>query len=164
MLVGSLVQRLAGWLGLFEQIVEGLVVERQHFHWSALIGADGGLIAMLVEEFHFPEVFPGTELHGDHIRLIGPGQHDLHNPLGNDVERLVVPSLGRDHAPGSYSCGFNMPRGCQELVGRQRGQRLGHVFIDDLAVGDQRGAVGALGQPAVMRNDDDGLALRDQTR
>ena len=49
---------------------------------------------LLVEKFHFAEVFSGSELKRNHIRLIDARQNHFHGSLGHDVEAsALVPSV-----------------------------------------------------------------------
>lgn len=59
---------------------------------------------------------------------------------------------------------LSLRRACQlkQLRRCQRGHGFRHVLVDNFAVRNQRGAVRAFCQRAVVRDNDDGFAFRHQ--
>src|SRR5574342_478874 len=100
MLVGHLMQRLARDLGLAQQFVKLIVLEDKHLNRPTYRSADRCPPFALVEECHFAEDFPRSELQGDDIRLIGAWQDHLDRALGHDVEGVGIGTLHQDHCSG----------------------------------------------------------------
>src|SRR6266516_6282513 len=70
MYIRGLMQCLTRDVRLSQQFVELVIANGKHFYGSAFRGADRSAMLLLVEEFHFAEIFSGSKLNRHHIRLI----------------------------------------------------------------------------------------------
>jgi hypothetical protein len=81
----------------------------------------------------------------------------LDRALGDNVEGICVPALGKYHRAGLECAGLRDVGSRQHLLERKGRQSLGKVLIDQLSIGDQCRPVGALRQAAIVGDNYDSL-------
>src|SRR6266508_6733190 len=159
-LIGDAVDRLPGHLGLADQVTERRAVERRDLDCSVGRGADAGDARAAAQQPDLAEVLARAERRDDDVLAAGVVQEDLDLAFGDDVKAVGRLALGDDRRSGRVGARLDLLRDPGELIHTQRGQRLRHVLVDDLAVSDDHRTAHALSQVAVVCDHQDGLALR----